>query len=442
MRAPGGRSSGERELSAASSRLARLGHRLSSSELFRQVAHTLTTRVVLLPLGLVTSVVVTRALGPEGRGEFAVATTLAALAVQLANLGLPSSNTFVVARQPERLGAVAANALVSSAALGGLSGVVLWAVAAAFPRLAPASGGLLALSLLWVPLGLAYLLVQNLLIAVQQVRVGNRADVVQRLIAIALIALVVAAGRATAATAFAANLLALGVSLAFLCAELAKRLGGAALRPDRALFAEHLGYGLRSYFTSLCAYAMLRIDLLMVQYLRGAEQVGYYSVAVGMADLLYMIPSTVGTLLFPRLSAMRTRHEQWRSTSRMTLLMLATLTPLALAASLLAPWITRVLFGPRFLPAVPAFVWLMPGIVAYGSTFASLFLLSVGLPAMVLVLWAGFVLLNVALNLVLIPRYGFVGASISSSITYTACFAVLTLYARRLVSATPAGRRP
>jgi O-antigen/teichoic acid export membrane protein len=442
VRAPGGRGAGERELSSTSSRLARLGQRLSNSELFRQVAHTLTTRVVLLPLGLVASVMVTRALGPEGRGEFAVATTLAALAVQLSNLGLPSSNTVVVARQPERLGAVTANALLSSAALGGLTAAVLWAIAAAFPRLAPANGGLLALCLLWVPLGLAYLLVQNLLIAIQQVRISNRAEVVQRLIGIALIALVVVAGWATATTAFLASLVALGVSLAFLFAQLAKRLGGATLRPDRALFAEHLGYGLRSYFTSLCAYAMLRIDLLMVQYLRGAEQVGYYSVAVGMADLLYMIPSTVGTLLFPRLSAMTTREEKWRATNRTTLLMAAALAPLALVASLLAPWITRLLFGARFLPAVPAFVWLMPGIVAYGSTFASLFLLSVGLPAMVLVMWAGFVILNVALNLVLIPRYGFVGASISSSITYTACFVVLTLYARRLASAAPAGRRP
>lgn len=441
MRAARGRSSGERELTQALVPPARLWQRLAGSELLRQVTHTLTTRVVLLPLGLLTSVMVTRALGPEGRGELAVATTLAALAVQLSNLGLPTSNTFVVARRPELLGAVAANALAASVALGGLSALAVWAVAIAFPRLAPTDPGLLALCLLWVPLGLAYLLAQNLLIAVQQVRASNRVEVVQRLVGIALLTVVIAAGWATAASAFTASLLALLVSLALLLALLARRIRS-PLRADRALFSLHLGYGLRSYFTGLCAYLMLRIDLLMVQYMRGSEQVGYYSVAVGMADLLYMIPSTVGALLFPRLSAMQTREEQWRGASRMSLLMLAALTPLALVASLLAPWLTRLLFGERFLPAVPAFVWLMPGIVAYGSAFASSFLLSVGLPWPVLAYWASFVLLNVGLNLVLIPRLGFVGASISSSITYVTCFVVLTMYARRLVGAAPAGQRP
>ena len=74
---------------------------------------------------------------------------------------------------------------------------------------------------------------------------------------------------------------------------------------------------------------MLRIDVLMVQYMRGPEQVGYYSVAVSMADLLYMVPSTVGVLLFPRLSAMPTRAEQWRRSKRTTLAMFALLAPLA-----------------------------------------------------------------------------------------------------------------
>jgi O-antigen/teichoic acid export membrane protein len=441
VRAARGRRRGGRALIPAPVLLARPWQRLAGSELFREVAHTLTTRVLLLPLGLVTTVMVTRALGPEGRGELAVATTLAALAVQLSNLGLPTSNTYVVARHPQRLAAVSANALVASAVLGGLSALVLWGVAAAFPRLAPAHASLLALCLLWVPLGLAYLLAQNLLIAVQQVRAGNRVEIVQRVAGIALLAVVIAAGWASAATAFGASLLALVLALLLVIAPLLRRIQ-APLRADRALFAEHLGYGLRSYFTGLCAWLMLRIDLLMVQYMRGPEEVGYYSVAVGMADLIYMLPSTVGALLFPRLSAMATREEQWRGAVRMTLLMLLALAPVALAASLLAPWLTRLLFGERFLPAVPAFVWLMPGIVAYGSAFASSFLLSVGLPWPVLAWWAGFVLLNVGLNLALVPRLGFVGASISSSITYVACFVVMTLYARRLVARAPAGQRP
>lgn len=441
MRRDGDRRSGGRELIPSLSRGRELLRRLLSSEFFRQISHTLATRVLLLPLGVLSSVIVTRALGPEGRGELAVATTLAALAVQFSNFGLHTSNTFVVARRPELLGAVTGNALAASATLGTLMALALWAIASLLPRLAPVDGRLLALCLLWVPLGLAYLLVQNLLIAIQEVRTSNRVEILQRVVAIALVVLVISLGWATSVSVFATSLIALLASLAALLVRLGRRLGTLP-RPDAGLLRENLGYGLKSYFTSLCAYLMLRIDLLMVQYLRGPAEVGYYSVAVSMADLVYMIPSTVGALLFPRLSAMPSRGEQWRAARRMTLLMLAVLIPIALVASGAAPWITRLLFGEPFLPAVPAFVWLMPGIVAYGSAFASTFLMGVGLPAAVLGLWAAFVAMNVALNAALIPRLGFVGASISSSITYTTAFVALTLYARRLARGEAARERP
>ncbi len=122
--------------------------------------------------------------------------------------------------------------------------------------------------------------------------------------------------------------------------------------------------------------------------------------------------------------------------------MLALLAPIAIVAAALAPWAVRLLFGPEFLPAVPAFRWLMPGIVAYGATFALPYLMSVGLPRPVLMIWAGLVLLNVVLNWVLIGRLGFVGASVSSSITYVTCFVSFTLYARRLARDFAAGERP
>jgi O-antigen/teichoic acid export membrane protein len=397
--------------------------------------------VILLPLGVAVSVLVTRALGPAGRGELAVATTLAAVCVQFTNLGLHTSNTYLVSKRPELLSALTANTLALSLMLGGLGALIAWATVLTLPRLAPLNGPLLVLSLLWVPLALAYMLVQNLLIGIQQVRASNRVEVAQKLLGIALLAGIIWAGRATPTTAFAANLAALLVALLAILWALRSHLTW-PLAPAPGLLAEHARYGLKSYFTSLCAYLMLRIDVLMVQYMRGPEQVGYYSVAVNMADLLYMVPSTVGVLLFPRLSAMPNRAEQWRQAKRATLAMLAFLGPLAVIASLAAPWVTRLLFGPAFLPAVPAFVWLMPGIVAYGSAFASSFLMGVGLPWPVLVIWGLLVLLNVGLNWLLIGRLGFVGASVSSSITYITCFIVLTLYARRLAREEPAGDRP
>ena len=53
----------------------------------------------------------------------------------------------------------------------------------------------------------------------------------------------------------------------------------------------------------MIAFLVLRVDVLFVQLLLGSEETGYYAVAVGLADNVYLLPVVVATLLFPRLSA-------------------------------------------------------------------------------------------------------------------------------------------
>ena len=91
--------------------------------MLRQIALTAGTRLGLTVFGLVTSIVTARFLGQSGRGDYFFIVTLAALIVQFANLGLPSSNTYFAARDPERTPQLVANALWISLGVGGGLGV-------------------------------------------------------------------------------------------------------------------------------------------------------------------------------------------------------------------------------------------------------------------------------------------------------------------------------
>ena len=91
----------------------------------------------------------------------------------------------------------------------------------------------------------------------------------------------------------------------------------------------------------------------------------------------------------------------------------------AAAAGLLASPLISFLYGSAFLPAAPAFQWLLPGIVALSvSTILMNYGGAIGMPR---VTWVapslGFVA-NVTFNLWLIPAAGIVGASLSSTIAY------------------------
>jgi O-antigen/teichoic acid export membrane protein len=104
----------------------------------------------------------------------------------------------------------------------------------------------------------------------------------------------------------------------------------------------------------------------------------------------------------------------------------------SLAVAGVAPWIVPLLFGPEFTPAVQALWYLLPGVLVFsiakiiGNDFAGRgYVVTNGIVS------ASALALNIILNLVLVPRLGLVGASISSSISYTAATVLLVgLFAR------------
>ena len=75
----------------------------------RGVASTAGTRMVVLVLGLGSTVALARGLGPTGRGVYALAMTLATLGVVALNFGFHTANTYFASRERETLPALISN---------------------------------------------------------------------------------------------------------------------------------------------------------------------------------------------------------------------------------------------------------------------------------------------------------------------------------------------
>ena len=404
--------------------------KIVGSDIVRKIMETFATRVLLIGMGLVTTVIVARILGPSGRGLYAVALTTGALGIQFCNLGLHTSNTYFAARNKAHLSTLVGNSLFVSLVIASFGAGLAWIFFLVWPRFAPLQGVLLGLSLLSIPLGLAYLLLQNLLLGVQEVRSYNQIELANKLLSIGLFALVILSHFVKVETVFAAGLVAVFVSLFWALASLRRHVGS-PLSLSFAFFQENLKYGLKAYISSFFAFLMLRVDLLMVQYMKGAELAGQYSIAASMIDMVYIFPAVVGTIIFPKLSSLENNIDKWRLSVRTSLLVGLIMLPLAAIAATLVKPVVSFLFGRPFLPAVPAFLWLLPGILFYGASFSLQYLLSIGLPRFVLWIWVLVVLFNIGLNCLLIPNHGIIGASWVSSMTYFLCFLLFTAYAWR-----------
>jgi O-antigen/teichoic acid export membrane protein len=399
-----------------------------------QVAGTLATRFVLLGVGVATTVVVARELGPEGRGLYAVAAAVGAFGIQFGNFGLQTSNTYYVSKDRSLLPRLVGNtvAISSVAALGS---ALAWLLFALWPALAPVRGLLLVLSLAWIPIGLSFMLFRNLLLGLQEVRAYNLIELVARLGGLALIGIVITARAITVVTVFAAVVGTAAASTVWAGLRLRRHL---TRRPTLSwsVFALTARYGLRAYLGAFFGFCLLRADLLLVKYMRGATEAGYYSIAVGMADALYILPAVVGIILFPRLAAMSSVRLQWQFATRIALFLGALMIVAALASSLVAGPAVRLLFGDEFQPATPAFVVLAIAMIFYGTNnVVSSFAAAFGYPWAAVHMWALGALFNVALNLLLVPPYGIVGSAVASLVCYGLVLAVQGVYFTRKVSA-------
>ncbi len=413
--------------------------RVTASGFFRNVAVTFTNRILLLGIGFVASVIVARVLGPEGRGAYAVAVAIGAIGVQFCNLGLHASNTYTVAKKPELLSTLVVNSAVVGIGLGGAVAAAVGLVFSLHPTLAPLHGLLLWLSLCWLPFGLCYLLFQNLLLGIGEIRAYNQVELASKILSVILIGAVILSGFVTAETVFAMGLLALGWSLVWTFTILNRHAVHLA-RPSFDLFREGLGYSLRGYVAALFAFVALRLDLLLIQYLLGVEQAGYYSVAVTLTDALYMLPMTVGTILFPALSGMCDDAERWRFSKRIAGVIGLIMMAIAVIASFGSGPLIRTLYGPAFQPATAAFVWLLPGIVLLSvSSLLMNYLASIGMPPVVMYSSGIAAIANVALNLNLIPSLGIQGASISMTVSAGIMLTIVLSYIYRHRLPAPVG---
>ena len=188
---------------------------------------------------------------------------------------------------------------------------------------------------------------------------------------------------------------------------------------------------IRAYLASLFAFLLLRVDLLLVDAYLPAAQVGYFSVAASMADLLYIIPAVVAAVMFPKLASLPSVYEKARLAGSVAKGVAIVCGVLVVAAFIGGRAAIVVMYGPAFEPASSAFVILSVAMWFYGvNGVISGLLAAVGFPAFAIWIWAVALVINVIGNVLLIPPFGIEGAAAASVLGYAVVFVAQLGYTR------------
>lgn len=364
--------------------------------------------------------ILARALGPSGRGTIAFITVTALVAARLAGLGIGEATAVFVARRPERRSALLANVVAfmfgSALLAAALACTALVALGDDRPAgVGPPELAILACATLVSALGESGYF---FLLGCDRFRtlalITATASWVYPLLLLALWSTVgLTVLRAAVAWTVAESIR----SLAFL--RQAAR-GLSLNRPDRGLLVEAVRFGSRAWVGSLARFLNFRTDQILLGLLATEATLGVYAVAVNASEVLLYLPAATATALLP--IAARTdaglRTQQALSAFRSA----AIVTVLAgLIAAVLGPPLLPLIFGAPFEASVTPFLWLLPGALGFAAMVVfSNALLGDSSPGLSSVGPLVSLALGIALDLILIPRYGASGAAAAASAAFLA----------------------
>jgi len=405
--------------------------------LLQKTSLTILTRLTGHGLEGIASIVVARSIGPVGKGTLAILNVFGGLAVQMGNLGLHAATAHFTAREAGALGRIVSISLVLAPTMGAILATGLGAVVLTFPTLIPNVPWLLVLvTLLGIPFAFLLLFFQNILLGQQRISAYNLLDIGAKVFSLPLVLFILLVLQGGVQELVIAGFL-LSVATALLAVRLVFRgVILPSLTLDGPMVRRMLAYGSRSYIACLFAFLIIRSDMLLVNYFLGAAQAGIYAVSVNLADLMLVFPTAVGTMLFPRVSAQR--DDDGTLTAAVSRHTAAGMAAICLTAGIVVRPLIQLLYGEAFRGAAAPFLLLLPGIFALSlETIFMNDLAGRGLPPIVIGVPAVGLVLNVILNLALIPRFGILAAAGSSSLAYCAMLVIAWIaFARR--TATPA----
>jgi O-antigen/teichoic acid export membrane protein len=219
-----------------------------------------------------------------------------------------------------------------------------------------------------------------------------------------------------------ASLGAVVVNLAIL--SLILRRAGGVLRPrwNVSVLRSTLAFGLRGYVGNVLQFFNYRLDMLLVNAFLGPAGVGIYSVSVRFAEMLWYLPNAVSFVIFPKAAASKPEAMN-RFTPRVFRITLGLTVLGALGLGLVGRPIIVLIYSSTFASAYLPLLALLPGVVLLGGAkVLTNEIAGRGYPHYNSINAGLSLLITIALDLLLIPRFQVLGASLASTAAYTASF--------------------
>jgi O-antigen/teichoic acid export membrane protein len=387
--------------------------------------------VFRLVLGVVNGILLARLLGPAGKGDYALIVLIPSTTMVMLQLGLPQAFSYFAARG-QTTGIVTKTFILTAVLCLAAFAVLLLVLPILHQSLLHGIDIELVLAgFLVLPLALNAAFTTGVVTGRQAVRPYVAVNMASATATLVLLIVILGGLGPSVLGALVVYLIASSIQTVGLII-VARRASAVTPNATRASYRELFGYGLPQYVGSLTTHFSYRFDTYLIALLIAdpAAPLGFYSMAVTMAEMVFIFPGAVQTVFFPHVagSLRADADRQVPQVSRVTLLV-------SIVAAVVVAAAAAVLFRfvlPAFSDSMQPLLVLLPAVVALSvGNVTSGYITGIGRPGISSAIGVVAFAVNVVANLLLIPPLGIVGAAAASLVSYTLSSVLMTVAASR-----------
>ncbi len=395
-----------------------------AQRLVKNTSVLMVSQIIGYLLAFFYSIYAARYLGAEGFGVLSASLALAGIGCIFADLGLSNLTVREVARKPELAGKYLGNALVMKILLSIATFILIALVGylSGYPSDKMYVLYFVSLSLILNSFGGIFNAIFQAYEKMEYQSVGQILNNV-----LMFVGILMAIGYNLNLVAFATvYFLASAAALIYTIIICLWKFLLPKLEFDFPFWRVTLKESLPIAVSGIFSYIAFRVDMVMLEFIKGSTAVGWYSASYRLMEALIYLPSMYTVSVFPLLSKffMDSRRSLEISYYKSVKYLLILSLPIAAATTILAPQIILLLYKDGYMESIMALqilIWALPFI--FLSYVLGSAIVSVNKQVEVVRITFMTMIINVVLNLILIPTWSFVGAACVTVITEICLFA-------------------
>jgi len=376
-----------------------------------------TSQIIVLVFSLITSIILARALGPQGKGVYFLVFMIATTSFNFVHSSIPVAGVYHIGIKKYRLEDFVINFIFLAIFLGIIGIALVFALfkLVSLFLLKSVNPLYLKVALFFIPLNLLTVFLSWIFLGLNDIPKYNLINIIRVVSTTAFIAIV---------CLFWHNILFFIVAnlSAYVVASITALvlLSGYVKKGGRFnfhLIKDVLIYGWKGHLGEILFNLINRLDSYLVKFSLGATFLGFYSVSL-IAENLWFIPMAIGMALFPEVSSslLKDKNKDTAAVCRHSVFLtfLGGFVFFIIAKSLI-----KFFFGQPFLPAVQPLWILLPGIASLSVTKTlKQYLSGTGRPQIATYSAMVTIIVCIFLNIALIPRMGISGAALATTCSY------------------------